>query len=457
MHMMVRDNMPQPAIFSPADTPQGYLPKSSSGAPWPLLLLFIAIVSMPFRIDVPAKIFSSVSILDVSLWILGWLLLLKSLRDGLYLGNNKLVLALALPVVVAVVSFVWTADKISTFKYVCYTLTCVLAFYVTVNLFKSARPRWIEAAMALIVVLSLAVALLYWSRIPWIWDLFRFSNVTLDEWDSYERAAQFARLNHPYIGRSNDYATVLALFSMFFFGLALLTKKYRYLIIFVLSVLGMALTLSRGVLLSFGAVFVASMFVRKPSRILVATVTALTLVTIPLYYFVYFVEESGVNIIYDRAHGSQNVFARFERNKNAWELIEESPMLGYGAGRYLTVPFENLNSAIHNTYLEQVVSFGVLLGLPVIAALFYIPLLLWNWSTRNDYVKIAARFGAAGVVIYLLVCVAQTSNEAVMPRIVFHIYLGMLVAYLRSLETDLRSRPAIASAHLDIRTRSLGF
>jgi O-antigen ligase len=127
---------------------------------------------------------------------------------------------------------------------------------------------------------------------------------------------------------------------------------------------------------------------------------------------------------------TSNIDIRLEKIHLGLELFSEAPFLGKGAGRYLESRIDALESALHNTYLEHLVSFGLILGLPLIIGLVLLPWAILSGELKPLRHSAIGQAAAAGIVVYLLVAANQTSNEAAMPRIAFHIYVGLTVALL---------------------------
>lgn len=409
-----------------------------------LQIVFVLTLAMPVRLQFSIGALNTLSILDFAIWALALVYLLRSLLSKAYIGNKTLLILLFVPLFASILSLLWSMDVLSTVKNSVYILTAIAGYWVTVNLFHNSSPKAIANAIALLIVASIAVALLYWSRIPLVWAIFRFPVEQTSGLDSYSLAARFARLDHPYLGRSNDFATTLALFSTLLLGIALISKSSKYLLITSVGLVGILMTLSRGVMVSMLIVLGPAIYLRWPSRKVLAMTGILILGLIPVFFFVQSITNSGIDILDSRLNDLSNVAARFERFGVAWNMIAAAPLLGLGGGRFIGVSVNDVSSAVHNTFLEQWASYGLILGTIVSASFLATPLIFFRWQSTHLIVKKVAKFAGLAVLTYLLVCTNQTSNEAVMPRLLYHVFLAVAVAFLSGLEQAMHSEPAEA-------------
>src|SRR6266705_5655996 len=63
--------------------------------------------------------------------------------------------------------------------------------------------------------------------------------------------SSFARLGHPFIGLSNDFAPILAFMFFMMSGIRMMRRRLLYTTLATLCAVGVVLTFSRGVLLAF--------------------------------------------------------------------------------------------------------------------------------------------------------------------------------------------------------------
>lgn len=383
-----------------------------------LIVLFVLVAAMPVRLWFSLGPFHTLTILDIVLWFLamGWFLAPRS--RGLKVGPQPLLVALCVPVVIAVLSLGWSCDPLSTVKMIIYSATAVVGYLVPINLFRRYSSRVIADSIGWLLLISISLAFLYWAQGPY--------------------TASFARLNSPFWGRSNDFATVVVLYVPFFLAVARVTRRKRYSFLAFGALLTVVLTMSRGVILAALVVLGFELLRRKFSLRRIAKIAVtLCLLAFLLSAFVWQVEQkTGIRILKRRLTNSVNTEARLERFSVALRMISEAPLLGYGGGRYIGKDVNSMDSAFHNTYLEQWASYGIVFGSLVILALISLPLPFLGWNKRHGLSSTMWRSIGLGVIIYLLISILETSNEAVMPRLMFHIFLGLSVAYLYAFEKE---------------------
>lgn len=395
------------------------------------LVSFTVLVAMPIRLWFPLGPFSTMTMLDIALWSFAVGVLLFSSWQQLYLGPQPLFLALGIPVGMALLSLLWSVDTLSTIKMVLYTATSLVGYWVTINLCRHCSSEFIAGCMGLFIVLVVSTAILYWFQIPFTWSLTGLPREALDFDDPYEFAVDFARLNSPYLGRSNDFATTLALYVLFFMGVAQATSRKRHGVFACVAALGILLTLSRGVTLAMVGMIALAFCLRLTMRKVAVFSVILSVLAVPTYFFVQFVEQTGIDIIQSR-QDPRELYSRFTLFSAALELIEEAPLLGHGGGRHLT----NIELTIHNTYFEQWTAYGLLFGSVVILALLSLPWLFWHWTRKLGPAKIVGQHTGLAILIFLLACIVETSNEAAIPSLMFRLFLGWAVAYLHALQRE---------------------
>ena len=401
-----------------------------------LIVLFVFIAAMPVRLWFSVGPFKTCTILDIAVWLSAAGVLVFSRFQHLKVGHRLLFIALCTPVVVAVLSLIWSEHLLSTVKIVIYYTTAIFTYLVAVNLFRRCSPRFIVGCVAIFVMTTLLFAIIYWFRVPFALSLAEISIGQLESLDEYTYAVAFARLNHPYLGLSNDFATTLVLYVFFFIGVAQATWQRRYIAVAGASALGVLLTLSRGIVLVMVGVVGVALMLRFSVRTFVVTVMMIGLLIIPVYLFTEQVRQSGIDILGVRVMDYGDIYARFDRFSSALRMIEQSPLLGYGGGGYMGKDVDAIDSAFHNTYLEQWADYGIVFGSLVVLALLSLPWSLFRWAKRGGEVKTVARFTGFAIIAYLLVCAVETSNEAVMSRLMFYLFLGWAVAYLNALQRE---------------------
>lgn len=415
-------------------------------------LAFLLSMLFPYRLWLPAGPIRTFTLLDIVIIAYGVVLLLRAaMRNELYVGSTLLWFLLATPLLLAVLSLAWTQNTVATIKFIVYQGIALLGYVVVVNLLRHRDPHTILKLAGTFAVGSILLAMLYWSRIPIVWSMFNFALGSELDPESYEYAAAFARLDSPFWGRSNDFGTVLAVFALFFLGVALATGYKKWLFFFFATSLGVVLTLSRGVILSVTVAILPALFIQKLTRrklqqlVILLLIVFITLVV--LFFFIQAISNTGIDILDSRLNNASNLLSRFEKYEYGLQLIAERPLLGAGAGRYMAAAdTDALDSALHNTFLEYMASFGIPLGMLASASLLAIPFYFW-FAVRKTPTRSIGRYIALAVTAYILVASNQTSNEAVMPRLGFFLFLGFALAYLKSFAQSERTAAASSNKY----------
>jgi O-antigen ligase len=318
-----------------------------------------------------------------------------------------------------------------------YSVTALFGYIVVLNLAKSFSARILGLAVGAFAVLSIGIALLYWLRVPVIWNLFEGISA-LDVLDEKDLFSLFARLNNPFLGRSNDFASILSLYFIFFVGVALVKRKILYLFFAFFTSLGIVLTFSRGVIVSVVIILIWIMLSKLKWRDFLIAMTALSLLIFGAYAFSSQVnKEFNQNIIEVRVDSFTALSERDTLWSEAIKNIELHPVLGVGGGRFIGEDA----LVYHNTYLEQWAAYGLFLGTVANLAFLSLPLYFMFWKSADRREKIVAQFVGLSIVVYDMLCLVETSNEAAMPKLYFYMFIGFSVAYLRSLRAESVSLP----------------
>jgi O-antigen ligase len=126
-----------------------------------------------------------------------------------------------------------------------------------------------------------------------------------------------------------------------------------------------------------------------------------------------------------------NVNSRFRLVSLSLSKVADRPLLGYGAG---VIPDADpqLAPGSHNTYLQQIVYFGLPLGLVVCGVL---------WRTAGIFLARRRLTPLAGVVAYVLLVqlvafLFEASFEGTVLRVLFYLSIGLAVGLLRSVEAE---------------------
>jgi len=408
---------------------------------------FVFVAAMPVRLWFTLGPFNTLTILDIVLWLFagGWLVVSRTKR--LSVGPPSLFLALCTPVVVAMLSLGWTHDTIATGKAIFYSSTVLLAYLVPLNLHRQCTSQLIARMMVLFLLVTVMVPFLYWLGVPFGWSDLGVLPAGAGDLRSSTDAVRSARLDSPFLGRSNDLAATLALYMLFFTGLSLAIRRARYARLAFVGALGLVLTLSRGVILAAGTVMAMALLKQRRFKNLLKAATAAGVLVLAGYFFMVAANHSGIDLLADRLLDPSNISNRMERLTTAVHMIGNAPLLGYGGGRFIRKNVATLDSAFHNTYLEQWAAYGLLFGSIVVIALLTLPWPFFRSAGKQDAIGTVARFIGYAIVLFLLICTNQTANEAAIPSLMFRLFLGYAVAYVGALRREQRQAQEGATPH----------
>jgi O-antigen ligase len=126
-----------------------------------------------------------------------------------------------------------------------------------------------------------------------------------------------------------------------------------------------------------------------------------------------------------------NVSGRTALISAAFAKIANRPLLGYGGG---VVPDHDalLAETAHDTYIQQVISFGLPLGLVASLALCATAgvFLVRRWS--NAFAGVIAYT----VIVQLVIFMFESSFEGTVLRVIFYLSIGLAAGLLRAMESE---------------------
>jgi O-antigen ligase len=396
------------------------------------MMVVLLAAAMPIRIASSFPIIRSVSVLDVLLILAAVTLLLDLSFRPLDTGDRRLFLLLCLPLVVSVLSLVWSQNRPATLRASIVYFEAITAYLFVVRELGGLSPARVITYIKRYAYLLIIPGVLLLLHVPGFAPRVGDASQTSGEYISY-----FTRLSHPILGRSNNLATVLAFFAplLLFWGR---TRRDRAATrAAVVTFLAIFLTLSRGVLLAFVVAGFLYLLVagRSGARRAgmggrVATTVALGAIAIAFFYSV----NPATHEFFGARLGLANVSGRSALISTSFPKIGQRPFLGYGAG---VAPDNDplLAGGVHNTFVQQVLYFGLPLGLVVSAILFGIA---GVFVARRRSVPIAGAI-AYTVMVQLVIFVVESSFEGTVLRVLFYLSVGLAVALLRSVEIESRS------------------
>ncbi len=407
-------------------------------------LALVTCAAFPYRFETGTGLFATVSVLDFAFLASSIVVAVSACRRGcLAIGHRGVALALALPPLLAVCSLLWTVDfQLATKAATLYVYALAL-YVVVVNLLDDAPAQFIAALFGWFGVVMLTGALLLYFRVPGF-DLFAATDAPID----VDRiAAAYARFSHPFIGLSNDFAPILAVTLFALGGLGRSRPRRWVKPLAALLTVGLLLTFSRGIMVGLAIVGLAYWTASRSRLRLVAKAAVVgMLVGVAVYAFtsryafsVGDRELSGRDIVIDRLSNTGTVDLRAAGYRTTLAVVWERPLLGYGTGVFDPGRSGQLTGTSHSTYLQQLVFYGVPLGLVSSAAWIVLAYVFWNWSPRTADARRFARAVGAALSVILIAAAIETFMEATVPRLLIYLLIGMSTALLNAYDAPSRN------------------
>ncbi len=399
------------------------------------MIILVIAAALPKRMSIG---FTSLSILDLIIFIGFITLAFRVLFSKIRIGDNRIFIFLILPLTISILSLLWARNPLLTFEYITKLAIGLMAYLLPVNYLRNASLRFMKFLWIVFSLGLLAGPLGFLLGVQGF-EFYGFdSNIHVDA-----LFGAYARLSHPFIGVSNDFAPILEFTSLLLFGFGMISKSKTLICFGWLLLLALFLTLSRGVLLSFflGVTLLAfyyslnlfSISIKKIFRVLIGVAVISFLFAFIL--FQYRVEFGGRNIllvdyVFGERLSTRSVDTRLIRLNFIYDLILENFLFGLGGGNF--TPFATYGQsevpAAHNAFLQNILFFGLFFGLLI--NLSYLGLLFRFISLSSSYKKlrIFTTFAATGFFILLLSMLSQTFMEATVPRILVLFILGLFTA-----------------------------
>ena len=343
------------------------------------------------------------------LWMLGTL-------PTLPLPPRRLLVAMIVPGVLALVSLVWSQRFGLTLLTGISWVEAVVVVLFTTAVLRDQYPSVVIKWMARFGLLLLVAPVLLYLHVPGFGPPAEIDPTTGDYLSYY------VRLSHPFIGRSNNLATLLAIL---FLPLVYWASRYRsHRVAASLTGVAIVLTLSRGVLLAviLGGFLLVVRTRKQAMRVLRRLLGPALLGVVGLL----------IAVLYDPAVAGQiatratatTVTDRQDLISAGWVALSRQTWLGVGAG---------VGGSVHNTYLQQLVYFGVPLGLLSVWALIRMP--RWFFSRDGSAAGDLSRAAGLGVVAAWVSFLAESSLEGSLLRPLIFLCVGLCLALAQSART----------------------
>ncbi|WP_232548921.1 O-antigen ligase family protein [Propioniciclava soli] len=317
-------------------------------------------------------------------------------------------------------SLAWTQNDWQTNYYLMGATESLLVFGLIVVFTRGLTGEQVARVITAWVFLLLLPCVLLQLRVPGF-----LPPSTLDP-ASGDYISYFARLSHPFIGRSNNPAALVTPLILPLLAFAL-HRRDRVAGIGGVVAFGMlVLTMSRGSLVTFGLSIVLYVLLEPSGRMLVRRlwkVAAAVLLVALLFVAVLPTARTFVGSRF----GLRNVFARGDLLDEGFALVAVEPWLGTGAG---------VGVHVHNTFLQQIVWFGIPLGLllGVLIAWSAVVWLLPRVAPDVRWLAVAIGVSLVGQVASFAI---QSSYEGNLLRSIIWLGWGLLFAlYQRTRSAD---------------------
>ena len=333
----------------------------SRGSTMSAILATGLVVVAAFPVRISTGFGYSISVFDVTLLALLYVFVMRRLAGvPLRVGPPAVAAAAAIPALAGFTSLLWTDDFAVGARAVVSALSAVLAYLVVLDLTGGLSPRAVARLAALFSVLLVLAGLATWMRVPG----FEPPASASDPWSWY------ARLSHPFIGKSNNLATLLVLLIPILLWSA---ARYRSLWFWMAALVGIAgtiLTFSRGALLVLITILVIyatrSARDRKLGTLRTVGIGVLAMIVVAVL----------ANSFSDQLVGVEQRLRLEDQGRvlllqRAMMDIGSSPILGTGSAPEFDA---------HNTYVQFLVEYGVILGFICCVALL---LAVFVWFVRR--------------------------------------------------------------------------
>jgi O-antigen ligase len=402
------------------------LPGPRPGRPRIAFMAVLIAAAMPIRIYGSFPVVGSVSVLDIVLVVAATTLFLDLAFRPVDRGYRELFWLLCLPLAVSAISIAWSQDPLASVRTWLTYAEGVVVYLFVVRELSGLPPDRIITYVRRYAFLLILPAVLLLLHIPGFGPQERGLSHLTGDYTSY-----YTRLSHPVLGRSNNLATVLALLAPLLLYWGHIRRDRRVTVAGFVTMLAIVLTLSRGVLLAFllaGLLYAPFALERRSGRRrgLAGKVTA-TMVLGAIAIGVFYSVNPATHEIIDDRFSLATISGRSDLISMAWAKVADRPLLGYGAGATPDGD-PSLAAGAHNTYLQQVLYFGLPLGLIVSVTLIGTAAF---FLTRRHSNAIAGVVGYA-LIVQLVIGLFESSFEGTTLRVLFYLSVGLATALARA-------------------------
>ena len=392
--------------------------------------LLLLAAAAPWRYYGSFPLVASLSVLDAAVALAALVLLARMAMLGdVDVGDPWAAVLVAVLPVLCVTSLLWTTQPTATVVETVSYAECLIAYVFAVSQTRGL-PAW--------RIIRMLQRFLYALLIPPLLMLMHVPGFAPQEPGLSPRDGNylgyFSRLSHPFLGRSNTLATILLLLCVVLVHWAWTHRDIKTDVAALLCVAGIVLTISRGAILALlAAALFALLAPVRPRRsrerrpLVLAIVAGVVLAALATSY--YLLNPTTREFFGGRLSDS-NVALRQVRFSAGLDQLVLRPFLGYGAG---TVPGGDteIDGGVHNTYLQQLLAYGVVLGFLGVLSL----LALAVHFLRRQATGVRRAVGLT-LVALLVDFAVESSFEGASLRVIIYLLLGMLVGLVRADEAE---------------------
>lgn len=398
--------------------------------------LFILALALPVRIWIPLGWFSSFAPIDVLLLTSPvFVALLQPGHFAIGIGRRSIAWLLLAPVVLCVLSYLWTVDAAGTARTLLLDGEAMVAYLAVATIFQKLPSSTIGVLLCILVSTIIATSVLSTLDVPGLAPQVP-PNLDAASQQAF-LSSYYSRLSHPYFGLSNNLATVLGFFPFLLVAWARITCKARYRWLAAACVVATIATLSRGVVLALAIawlVWLASGLRRHGKGYWhILPYAALAAIAMAAYI-------AATQVVDDNLASrlsDANVLQRFAAFGRVLSAVMARP-IGYGAGASLAAIAGGDMANAHNAYLQQFLNFGVGGGAIAVLALAWLPIAVKRWRLHSR-AALEARGGLLfGILTTLLAFMSEASYEGSVLRVLFYASIGLGVAMVVALEREAR-------------------
>ena len=397
-------------------------------------IIFIFTLAFPFRAWINISFINSIAINDLILILLLFLIPIIKINKIIII-ERYVFFTILFSTILSILSLIWTQSFPVTLRYIFSLLEVIVVYIITINLFFNVTSKQIFNFICYFVILLLLGSILSYTGLK----IFQPQYPDLGEDLLNFTTSYYSRLSHPFIGLSNNFATVLSFFFLPIFFWARIKKSIAIYILSFVLFFAIVLTLSRGILLAMIITFVFSLiYIKAYSPLFKSLMILVGLIAFcGIFYFLYpkSIYADAIDFTLTSRNNSTNVDLRFNKIDIAYVKILNKPILGYGG---LVTPDneEELEGGVHNTFIQNILSFGILglfLSLFQFATFF---VLLYKAKYFHGIAKQMQIAFAFSVLQQFLTFLTQSSFEGSLLKILFYFSCAIFIVFNYKLEME---------------------